>query len=238
MPNPHARDEGYDYPLAHVLELLTGAANYNAYLAKTVRQYARTDQSTLDFGAGIGTFAIPLHEAGYDITALEPSDQQRRLLVDRGLATAAMLADLRDQRFDYIYTLNVLEHIDADQLVLAELFERLRSNGILLVYVPAFRALWTRLDDEAGHLRRYKRGELAFKLRNSGFVVENIAYVDCIGFLVALVARLIGGRSGNLSRATISIYDTLLFPLSRRLDPIFSRFFGKNLLAVCRKRDT
>ena len=44
----------------------------------------------------------------------------------------------------------------------------LKPGGLLLVYVPAFALLWTRMDDKVGHQRRYTRGGLEARLRERG----------------------------------------------------------------------
>ena len=70
-------------------------------------------------------------------------------------------------------------------------------------------------------------------LRRAGFVVVRSRYADCLGFLAALFF----GRSGKseFSPRSIWIYGRLLFPVSRCLDPVLGRLFGKNVLVVCRK---
>jgi hypothetical protein len=39
----------------------------------------------------------------------------------------------------------------------------------------------------------------------------------------------------EISPGNIRLYDRLLFPVSRFLDPLLGHFFGKNLAVVCRK---
>lgn len=70
-------------------------------------------------------------------------------------------------------------------------------------------------------------------LRRAGFVVVHSRYADCLGFFAALLFS----RSSRfeISPRSLWIYDRLLFPVSRFLDPVLGHLFGKNVLAVCRK---
>jgi hypothetical protein len=99
--------------------------------------------------------------------------------------------------------------------------------------VPAFPVLWSRLDDHVEHQRRYRRSPMVAMLRRAGFVLERARYADCLGFFAALFF----GRNEKveISPRSIWIYDRLLFPVSRFLDPVLGRFFGKNLAVLCRK---
>ena len=94
------------------LEVMSEARNYNDYLLRTVRSHARPGDRILDFGAGGGQFAVPLSNAGLDVTALEPDGALRNRIAARGVATVANLDAIQDESLDYIYTLNVLEHIE------------------------------------------------------------------------------------------------------------------------------
>lgn len=137
------------------------------------------------------------------------------------------------ESIDYVYALNVLEHVPNDEELVQAVFTRLRSGGRLFIFVPAFPILWSRLDDHVEHQRRYRRTPMRAMLRRAGFVLERSRYADCLGFFAALLF----GRSARveISPRSIWIYDRLLFPVSRFLDPLLGHFVGKNFVAVCRK---
>ena len=52
---------------------------------------------------------------------------------------------------------DVLEHIDEDYLVAAEIARVLRPGGTALIAVPCDMALWSAHDEPVGHVRRYSR---------------------------------------------------------------------------------
>ncbi|HEY7642934.1 MAG TPA: class I SAM-dependent methyltransferase [Steroidobacteraceae bacterium] len=217
------------------LEIMQEAANYNRYLLDLVHRHAPQRARTLDFGAGNGQFAGPVAALGYAVTALEPDRGLRELLARKGLRTVAGCEELQDESLDYVYTLNVLEHINDDVGALRQVRAKLVTGGRLLAYVPAFPVLYTSMDHKVGHVRRYTRKTLSAALTAAGFRVERAAYVDCLGFFATLVFKAVGNQDGSVNRSALKLYDRAVFPLSRALDSVTQRWFGKNLLVLARK---
>jgi SAM-dependent methyltransferase len=218
------------------LEVMQEAVNYNRYLLDTVRKYAPAQGRVLDFGAGSGQFATPLSALGMDITALEPDALLQQRLAEKGIRAVAATEQLADSSFDYIYTLNVLEHIADDVGALRQLHAKLRAKGRLLIYVPAFQVLYTSMDAKVGHVRRYTRQMLVARVTAAGFAVERVAYADSIGFFATFAFKLLGNKDGRVGLGALKMYDRAVFPLSRTLDALTQRCFGKNLLLVARPR--
>jgi len=218
------------------LEVMQEAVNYNRYLLDTVRRYAPPAGKVLDFGAGSGQFALPLAEFGMDITALEPDETLQRRLREQGLRAVGSADELPDGTFDYIYTLNVLEHIEDDASALRSLHAKLSARGKLLIYVPAFPVLYTSMDAKVGHVRRYTRRTLTTRVMAAGFRVEHVAYADSVGFFATLLFKAVGNKDGSVNVGALKLYDRLIFPISRALDLVTQRWFGKNLLLACTKQ--
>ncbi|HEY0941409.1 MAG TPA: class I SAM-dependent methyltransferase [Steroidobacter sp.] len=217
------------------LEVMQEAVNYNRFLLDTVRKYAPSKARVLDFGAGSGQFAIPLRDHGLDIVALEPDLSLQQTLRARGLRVTGTPHDLPDAGFDYIYSLNVLEHIEDDAGALRALHSKLTSGGRLLIYVPAFPVLYTSMDAKVGHVRRYRKQALRKAAEAAGFAVDRVWYVDSLGFPATLAFKLLGNDSGNVNRTALKLYDRAVLPLSLALDLLTGHWFGKNLLLVARK---
>lgn len=217
------------------LEVMAEAVNYNAFLAGLVRAPMRPGDRVLDFGAGTGTFALPLAAAGHPPACVEPDPGLAARLRAAGLEVHASADALPPGGLDYAYSLNVLEHIDDDRGALARLHAALRPGGTLMLYVPAFPLLFSAMDRKVGHVRRYRRGDLQAKCREAGFVVERCRYVDSLGFFAALAYRIGGDRDGGIDRRALALYDRWVFPASRWLDRITGRGFGKNLWLLARR---
>jgi SAM-dependent methyltransferase len=217
------------------LEIMQEAENYNRYLLNLVLRHAPPGGRIVDFGAGSGQFAVPVAALGHTISAVELDLGLRDLLNGKGIRTVAGCEELADASIDYVYTLNVLEHIHDDVGALRRLRAKLVAGGTLLAYVPAFPILYTSMDRKVGHVRRYTRRTLTAALTSAGFSIERAAYVDCLGYFATLLFKAVGNQEGSVNRTALKLYDRAVFPLSRALDTITQRWFGKNLLLLARK---
>ena len=217
------------------LEVMREAVNYNRYLSSLVTSQLNPADRVLDFGAGTGTFAIPLHRSGVSVIAIEPDANLRSRLTGFGIDARPGIEAVASESLDLIYTFNVLEHIEDDAAVAGELARTLKPGGRLIVYVPAFAILWTAMDRKVGHFRRYRRPGLVALLAASGFRIVAADYVDSVGFFATLLYRLSGDRGADINRSMLRLYDRFVFPLSILLDRFLARFLGKNLLVVADK---
>lgn len=219
------------------LEIMQEARNYNRYLLNTICRHAPAPGCgrVVDFGAGNGQFIVPLAALGFDVTAVEPDTLLRLRLHEKSVRAVAATQELPDDSLAFVYTLNVLEHIEDDVAALRQLHAKLAAGGSLLIYVPAFPMLYTSMDAKVGHVRRYTSATLISSVRSAGFAVERVAYVDSIGFFATLLFKLSGNKDGSVSRTALKIYDRLVFPLSRAVDLLTRHWFGKNLLLLAHK---
>jgi SAM-dependent methyltransferase len=219
------------------LEVMTEARNYNAFVLSLALRDARQGLRLLDFGAGSGTFAREVARAATParLVCVEPDPLLRARLAAAGLEAAASMDAVAPSSIDYAYSLNVLEHVERDEEALGQLHAALAPGASLFIYVPAFKVLWSPMDTQVGHLRRYRRAELQAKCTRAGFQVDSARYVDSIGFLASLWLRAFGNRAGRLNPAAVRFYDRFIFPASRLVDSVTGRWFGKNIALRARK---
>jgi 2-polyprenyl-3-methyl-5-hydroxy-6-metoxy-1,4-benzoquinol methylase len=226
----------FHYSGTDTLEVIAKAKKYNSFLEVLVLKYAPEDGFILDIGAGIGTFVQMLNAKGYsNILAIEPDVEQCTRLINSGLKAEISVENVSDNSVDFIYSLNVLEHIKNDKEVLQTWMAKLKPCGRIFVYVPAFNRLSSSFDKSIGHYRRYRKKTLARIFENTNFHIERIKYADSLGFFAALVYKWTNDGSGKINKKSLVIYDRLLFPLSRLIDHFVSNIFGKNVYVVARK---
>jgi len=151
--------------------------------------------------------------------------------------------------FDVVGAFDVIEHIDEDQLVMRQVWQTLRADGLFIVTVPQYPWMWSRLDALVHHKRRYSRGELVGKLRRAGFeVIYTTSFVTTLFPFMAL-SRLRDRGSTGSADATADFSDrvTLPGPINRLFDWIMridegalrlgvTLPFGGSLLVVARRR--
>lgn len=77
-----------------------------------------------------------------------------------------------DNAYDCIGSFDVIEHIEADELVLSNFYRALRTGGFLVLTVPQHPWLWSAADDYAHHVRRYTVQELRRKVLHAGFRIK------------------------------------------------------------------
>ena len=210
---------------------------YNSFIANAITRYFTPGTKPIDFGAGIGT----LSDLFVDRTAIKPTCVEvdptcRQVLLSKGYRTFDTISEAGE--FDFVFSSNVLEHIENDQEVLNAIFNRLERSGRIVLYLPAFQVLFSELDRSVGHYRRYDKKSLVKKLKNAGFEIEEVSYADCIGFFISLFFRFFGYSSekGLASSSRLEMYDKYVFPVSNMLDTLGIRYvFGKNIFVRAKK---
>ncbi|MCG8434840.1 MAG: class I SAM-dependent methyltransferase [Gammaproteobacteria bacterium] len=222
------------------LETMLEAVKYNDFLKGLVREFGMDTTKVLDFGAGIGTFTDALDVPAGQITCIEPDPDARKMLTERGYEAFGSLENIRQGAFTYIFSLNVLEHVEDHEAALRRLHELLAAGGTLFLYVPAFNHLRTSMDDLVGHHRRYTKNELVTLVEAAGFEISRAAYTDALGYFATLVFKAVDAfkrePTGVLNKPLLILYDRVFFPISRLLSIPCSALFGKNVLLVARKK--
>ncbi len=80
-----------------------------------------------------------------------------------------------DGAFDLVGAFDILEHVDDDDVALAELSRVSGPGAVLLLSAPLHAARWTPFDTLVGHGRRYDPAVLLAKLGDHGWSVERSA---------------------------------------------------------------
>ncbi len=214
-----------------LLEDMESAKNYNGHVADLITRHWRGTQ-ILEFGAGRGTMTRLLQAREKNVHCWEPDPQLQQHLRAQGCATVERFPD-GSKKWDTIYSINVLEHIEDDRSVVAEMAEALAPGGVIIAYVPAFMLLYNSVDKQIGHHRRYTAESL--KALFSNLRVVHCEYADSLGFFAGLAFKAFDNGSGQVSKSAITLYDTFAFPISRILDAGFRHLLGKNVLIVAEK---
>ena len=211
------------------LSIMENAKNYNNSIMHLILFRAGLNDKILDFGAGSGTFSKYIKEMGFNVSCIETDAYLISRLNALGLVVNDDIKKILDYEVDYIYSLNVLEHIEDDCQILSEFYNKLSAGGRLFVYVPAFPLLFSKMDIKVGHYRRYKREDLMLKIKNAGFKIDSCRYADSAGFFATVLYKIIDRSDGNINPAALFFYDKWVFPISLKLDYFLGNYFGKNL---------
>jgi ubiquinone/menaquinone biosynthesis C-methylase UbiE len=90
---------------------------------------------------------------------------------------------LKDESFDSVVALDVLEHVDHDEGAVIEIFRVIIPSGRLVLTVPAIEILYGARDEALKHFRRYSKKSLRKKMKRIGFRIERIVYWNPLAVL-------------------------------------------------------
>ncbi len=97
--------------------------------------------SLLDLGSGTGAFANEMKQSGWQVTALEPDEDARKVgqdLYNIDLTDISQFYQLKESSYDAITMWHVLEHVHDLQGYITKLKSLLKENGKLFIAVPNY----------------------------------------------------------------------------------------------------
>jgi len=219
------------------LKLLSHSENYNSWLFRKVKPYL--GKEILEVGGGIGTFTEMLLADNREVTVMEIKKDYLRGLKKRFSNEKLELIQGDIQKlslkgFDTVFCFNVLEHLDDDKKGLKNIHDSLKKRGILLLLVPAHQRLFSSLDQNLRHHRRYNKEQISTLLKNTGFRIKKISYLNILGAIGWLVNSRVFKRKVLPSRQ-LFIFDKISLPFLF-LEKFLSPPFGLSILAIAEKR--
>jgi SAM-dependent methyltransferase len=194
----------------------------NRLVVQLLRRYFPGARRLLEIGCGTGFVLAGLREAlpQLELVGSELYEGGLEFAADRLPGVELYQMDCRrmpfDSEFDVICALDVLEHVEEDQVALAELFRSVRPGGGVIVSVPQHPRLWSAGDDFAHHKRRYRRRELVSRLRGAGFEVRRLT--SFVSLLLPLMAM-----SRTRQRDPKTYDPTTEYRAPRAVDRMFER---------------
>jgi SAM-dependent methyltransferase len=232
IPNAAAATEDFEF-LA-----LSEARNYPRALVREFRPELRG--SVIEIGAGIGqmTALIKPLPGIARLLSIEPhapfAARFRQAHLDAELIEGT-IANAPAEGWDTIVSINVLEHIQADEAELAAYHKLLApKRGALCLFVPAGPSIYAPIDRDFGHFRRYTLPELRQKLAGAGFTVERLFYYNWVGYF-AWWANFCVLKKRGFEIGKVRAFDRLIFPVVHAMEAGLMRPpFGQSLLAVAR----
>lgn len=184
----------------------------------------------MDLGCGYGEYAFMLADALPKATVTALDINQKSIKNIAGLAEKHGLDNLEthantidtleglDGQYDFIYSVDVFEHIKVEEMPFAQARTKLRPGGYLLIKIPSREQLtilpegWFEehhdwLEDE--HIGQvYELSDLENRMKQEGFEVVYSAYAD------GWWSRL-GWELGYLSHKAGPFFQLLCLPLAK-----------------------
>ncbi|HZS10445.1 MAG TPA: methyltransferase domain-containing protein [Blastocatellia bacterium] len=199
----------------------------------------------LDIGCGTGGNMDHLRRFGQmhgvDLSGIA-LDFSRRRGHERVMFASATELPFAGDSFDLVTALDVVEHLADDVGGLGEIRRVLRPGAPAVLFVPAFRSLWGPNDDQSGHKRRYRLGELRERVEAAGLRVERISYSNIAMFLPIWLGRKLLNALGRTAQSENRINHPLVNRLLARIFASEAGWlrrhklpFGVSIICVARK---
>jgi len=199
---PELAHSEQDYPAEAYARLVELEANNfwfrsrNRIISGIFRKYLPTPPraKVLEIGCGTGFVLSSLHaENRFELVGAERHLSglifaKQRLPELEFVQLNARQLPYRSE-FHAIGAFDVLEHIDADEEVMANVHSALMPAGLFVITVPQHAWLWSAADEHAHHKRRYSRAELTAKLTQAGFKL-----LFCSSFVFTLLPLMYASR--------------------------------------------
>ena len=197
----------------------------------------------LEIGSGIGNISRYFLEEGRDIVLSDIRLQYCTQLESQFPGTSVIQIDLVDEKFedkyqkylssfDTVFALNVIEHIENDELAMRNIRKLLRPGGACVILVPAFQFLYNKFDENLLHFRRYNHRSLG-KLMESSFNLTRTFYFNPVGILGWYVNGTILGKS-EIPGDQMKAFD-IVVPVFRLINWFTRKLFGLSVIAVGKK---
>jgi 2-polyprenyl-3-methyl-5-hydroxy-6-metoxy-1,4-benzoquinol methylase len=232
-PSP---DTGFE-----TLTAIAKAKAFNKWMFKTIQPFCRGN--ILEIGSGIGNISECFIETGYNITLSDVENFYVQKLKDRFPQTHVLCIDLEQPEFfsryndlvkqyDTVFLLNVIEHINRDELAIQNCSALLKDAGTLIILTPAYPSLYAKLDKELHHFRRYTQHSLKNKVLKNGFTIEKKFHFNSLGIAGWLYAKLF--RLKKIPGGEMRVYNKLVW-IAKFLDKLFFNKIGLSIIVIAQK---
>lgn len=197
----------------------------------------------LEIGSGIGNISSFLvkefPEAELSDVRDQYTDKLKRQFPNQRVHTIDLVSDDFENKysdlqssFDFVFALNVVEHIQNDKLALLNLSKLVKPGGRIFILVPAYQWLFNSFDVSLEHFRRYTKSSLSM-ICPQNCQVKDSFYFNAFGiigwFSVGSVLRRKIIPEGNMR-----IYN-FITPIVKVIDILVFRKIGLSVINVFQK---
>ena len=233
LPNALATAEDFEFAA------LAEAENYRDALLREFSKHLCG--RVLEVGSGIGQITGKLlkNRAITRLVSIEPHPKFHAKLNEDFPGHSVIhgtIDDLnRDESWNTIVSINVLEHINDEERELRSYHQHLaKASGTLCLFVPARPEIYAPIDKDFGHFRRHTKPGLRRKLERAGFQVLQLRYYNLAGYFAWwLNFRLL--RKRHFHAGSVRFFDRFIFPAMHGLESrICAPPVGQSLLAIAR----
>ncbi len=173
------------------LNVIEKADLFNEWMYKTITVYSKG--RILEIGSGIGNISKYFIRDNKEIVLSDIDDNYCKILKEKFNKTVLNIDLVHPDfdkeylsllnSFDSIIALNIIEHIEDDNLAVANCKKLLKSGGNLILLVPAYQFLYSSFDIGLNHYRRYSKKSLKNIVSKNDLKIKKLFHFNVIGIL-------------------------------------------------------
>ncbi len=229
-----------------ILSVIEKADKFNFWMYSTIKPFCKG--RILEIGSGIGNISQYFIQEKYKITLSDIRDNYCDILRDKFKTAQSSIEvvniDLVDPdfdtkyknyigTFDTVFALNVVEHIENDVLSLKNINKLLAKDGVVIILVPAYQALYNGIDKGLEHYRRYTQKMTNKVIMAAKFKIIHEQYFNAMGILGWYVSGKLQ-KNETIPEGQMGLYNKLV-PIFKVIDKIVFNKFGLSNIAVGKK---
>ena len=237
----------FDEKGAKTLDVMAKASAFNQWMYDTIKRHCKGQ--ILEIGSGIGNISQFFLKDHLDIYVSDIQRQYRdhlhKLLRvhkrDQKPFEINLIDDNFDDQhtekfgaFDTVFALNVIEHIENDDLAISNAKKFLKPGGQLIILVPSYGFLFNQLDTSLSHYRRYTTSSLGELFSKHDFQIKHKQYFNLAGIPAWFISGKILGNS-IIPSSQLRLFDTLV-PLFKCIDWVTFNKVGLSTIIVGEKQ--
>jgi SAM-dependent methyltransferase len=227
----------------HTLKVIARADRFNRWMYDQFKHQLKGE--ILEIGSGIGNISKLVIEEGRSITlsdynqdycdALKKKFSQYKNV--REIISIDLLhPDFQNkystykEKYDSIFLLNVIEHINDDLEAVNNCKGLLKQDGHLILLAPAYSWLYSSFDKQLGHFRRYSLRSLKDLLVKNNFNILSASYFNFAG----IGGWLLFGKIFNQKKLNNNemIAFNKIVPMAKTLDKLFGKKIGLSIIVT------
>lgn len=226
------------------LDAIAEAPAFNQWMFDTIRPFL--SGKVFEFGSGIGNISSLALNSGLELTVSDLRQNylnqlQEKLSLDSSRAVNVDMVHPDFEKayhhligkFDAVFALNVVEHIENHNLAMVNASRLLKTGGKLVVLVPAYQSLYNDFDKELGHYRRFTKKTLK-KYIPEDLELLNISYFNAVGILGWFVSGSIFKKK-EIDKRSMRLYNRMM-PMIKLVDKIIFCKVGLSVWVALEKK--
>ena len=221
------------------------------YLLDLIKD-APKESKILDIGCSSGIFLKDVERLGFAVNNLygiDISEQAIKNSKANGIPNSYVMDGQNitlSEKFDIIIASDCLEHLQNDNIAIANWKSLLKTGGSMYVFVPAFMSLWSYHDEVNMHYRRYTKAELKTRFANQNLKVVKSGYWNFFLFIPVFLFRKVSARLKKnksavndiaISKSFINTAMLNLLLLENKMLRLFSFPFGISTFCIAQKTE-